>query len=84
MNEFVPGYEASTWYGIGAPKGTPAAIIERLNQEIIASVVGEKVKDRLAGMGLSPETRSAREFAKLIADEIDKWATVSKYAVAKR
>ena len=69
IGEFVPGYEASTWNGIVAPKGTPAEIVDRLNKEINAGLADAKVKARLAEMGASPLTGSPAEFGKFIADE---------------
>src|SRR5262245_1075304 len=68
MNEFVPGYEASFWSGIGAPKNTPAEIIDRLNKEISAGLADPKLRARLVG--------SATDFGKLIADETEKWGNV--------
>jgi tripartite-type tricarboxylate transporter receptor subunit TctC len=82
VGEFVTGYEASTWYGIGAPKGTPAGIIERLNALINQSLTDVAVKDRLARFGFAPETGSPESFGKLIVAETTKWAKVSKFAQA--
>ena len=76
IGEFVPGYEASTWNGIVAPKGTPADIVDRLNKEINAGLADAKVKARLAEMGASPLTGAPAEFGKFIADDIAKWAKV--------
>jgi tripartite-type tricarboxylate transporter receptor subunit TctC len=70
MAEFVPGYEASTWYGVGAPKGTSTEIIEKLNREISAVVAEPNMKARLAGLGLQPMSLTSTEFGKFIADEI--------------
>jgi tripartite-type tricarboxylate transporter receptor subunit TctC len=74
--EFVPGYEASTWSGVGAPKGTPAEIIEKLNKEINAALADPKIKARLADLASAPLVGSAADFGKLIADETEKWGTV--------
>jgi tripartite-type tricarboxylate transporter receptor subunit TctC len=74
--DFVPGYEASTWNGIVAPRGIPPDIVDRLNKEINAGLADPKVKVRLAEMGASPLTGSPAEFAKFIADDIAKWAKV--------
>jgi tripartite-type tricarboxylate transporter receptor subunit TctC len=70
--EFVPGYEASTWYGVGAPKKTPAEIINKLNKEINASLADPKLTARLADLGTTALAASPADFAKLIADETDK------------
>ncbi len=78
--EFVPGFEASIWHGIGAPKETPAAIIGRLNREINAVLADPKVKERFADVGGAPIGGSPAEFAKLIADEIAKWGKVIRVA----
>jgi tripartite-type tricarboxylate transporter receptor subunit TctC len=79
--ETVPGYEASAWFGLGAPKGTPRAIIDKLNKEVNAALVDPKVKTRLAELGgntLLPGT--PEDFGKVIAEENDKWAKVIKSA----
>ena len=71
--EFVPCYEASTWYGVCAPKATPAEIIEKLNKEINAALANPKMKARLADLGGDVLAYSPTEFGKLIADETEKW-----------
>ncbi len=81
--DFVPGYEASAWYGIGAPKGTPDAIIDKLNQEINAVLADPKSKARLADLGASVMMGSPADFGKLVADETEKWAKVVKFSGAK-
>jgi tripartite-type tricarboxylate transporter receptor subunit TctC len=83
MNEFVPGYEASGWLGIGAPSGTPAEIIEKLNKEINAVVADRDLKARLVALGIVPMSMTPAEFGKFIADETDKWAKVIKFANIK-
>jgi tripartite-type tricarboxylate transporter receptor subunit TctC len=83
VGEFVPGYEASGWYGIGAPKGTPVEIIDMLNKEINAALGDPKMKARLADLGGTPLLGSPADFGKLIADETEKWATVVKFAGVK-
>jgi tripartite-type tricarboxylate transporter receptor subunit TctC len=83
VGEFVPGYEASGWSGIGAPKGTPIEIIEKLNKEINASLADPKLKARLAEIGGEELVGSPSEFGKLIADETEKWAKVVKFAGIK-
>jgi tripartite-type tricarboxylate transporter receptor subunit TctC len=80
MGEFVPGYEASQWFGIGAPKNTPAEIVDKLNREINAGLADPKIKARLAALGSTPLALSPAGFGKLIADETEKWAKVIKFA----
>jgi tripartite-type tricarboxylate transporter receptor subunit TctC len=81
--EFVPGYDASTWQGIAAPRGTPRAIVERLNKEINIGLGDATMKRRLAEMGASPFIVSPDEFAKFIDAEIEKWAKVIRAANIK-
>jgi tripartite-type tricarboxylate transporter receptor subunit TctC len=76
VGEFVPGYEASGWNGVCAPRNTPVEIIEKLNQEINAGLADAKVKARLAELGVSALAGSSTEFAKLIAEETEKWGKV--------
>ena len=83
IGEFVPGYEASGWNGIGAPKSTPTKIIEKLNNEINAVVADPNIKARLVGLGVAPMSMTPAEFGKLIADHTDKWAKVIKFAGIK-
>lgn len=83
VGDFVPGYEASQWYGIGAPKNTPTAIIDRLNDEINASLGDPKIKARLADLGGTGLPGSPADFGKLIADETEKWSKVVKFAGIK-
>jgi len=71
--EFVPGYEAGSWYGVGAPKATPAEIIDKLNKEINAGLADPKIKARLANLGGDVLALSPADFSKLIADETHKW-----------
>jgi tripartite-type tricarboxylate transporter receptor subunit TctC len=80
LGEFVPGYEASALAGVGAPKGTPAEIIEKLNSEINAGLADPKMKSRFADLGLTQLSLSAADFAKLVADETEKWGKVVKFA----
>lgn len=82
-SEFVPGYEANAFFGVGAPKNTPADIIEKLNKEINAGLTDPKLKARLADLGGTVIAGSPADFRKLIADETDKWATVVKFAGIK-
>jgi tripartite-type tricarboxylate transporter receptor subunit TctC len=81
--EFVPGYEASTWTGAGAPKGTPAEIIDKLNKKISAALADPKMKARLADLGSTVLPGSPAVFGKLIADETEKWANVINFAGIK-
>ena len=81
--EFVPGYEAGGWYGIGVPKDVPAEIVDRLNREINASLADPKLKARLADLGYVTIGGSSAEFGSMIAQEIDKWAKVLKFAGIK-
>jgi tripartite-type tricarboxylate transporter receptor subunit TctC len=83
VGEFVPGYEASGWWGVGAPRNTPAAIIEKLNKEINAGLADTKIKARLADMGATPIAGSSADFGKLIADETEKWGKVIRAANIK-
>jgi tripartite-type tricarboxylate transporter receptor subunit TctC len=83
MAEFVPGYEASTWYGVGAPKGTSTEIIEKLNKDINAVVTEPNIKARLVGLGLQPMQLTSAEFTKLIADATNKWGQVIRAANIK-
>jgi tripartite-type tricarboxylate transporter receptor subunit TctC len=83
LKEFVPGYEASAWYGIGAPKGTPADIVAKLNAEINAALAEERLKDRIADLAGTPLVTSPSEFAALIAAETERWAKVIKFAEIK-
>src|SRR5262249_44170989 len=76
VGEFVPGYEASGWYGIGAPRPTQADIDERLTQEITAGLADPKMKVRLADLGGTVLALSPADFGKLIADETEKWGNV--------
>jgi len=80
VGDFVPGYEASQWYGVGAPRRTPAEIIDRLNKEINAAFADPGMKTRFADIGGEPLAGSTEEFGKLIKDETEKWARVVKFA----
>jgi tripartite-type tricarboxylate transporter receptor subunit TctC len=81
--DFVPGYDASQWYGVGAPKGTPAAIVDRLNQEINAAFADPRMKARFADIGGEALPGSPATFGKFIAEETEKWAKVVKFAGMK-
>jgi tripartite-type tricarboxylate transporter receptor subunit TctC len=83
VGSFVPGYEASQWYGVGAPKRTPVEIVERLNKEINAAFADPAMKMRFADIGGEPLAGSPSEFGQLIVDETEKWAKVVKLAGLK-
>jgi tripartite-type tricarboxylate transporter receptor subunit TctC len=83
VGEFVPGYEASTWFGIGAPKSTPADIIQRLNNEINAALADNRMKAKLADLGGTVLSGSAADFGKLIVGETEKWGKVIRAANIK-
>ena len=83
VGEFVQGYEASAWWGFGAPKNTPIEIVVKLNREINAGLADPKMKARLADLGGTVLPGSPAEFGKLIADETEKWAKVIKFAGIK-
>jgi tripartite-type tricarboxylate transporter receptor subunit TctC len=81
--DFVPGYEASAWFGIGVPKGTPMPIIERLNREINAGLADPKVRDKLVDLGGMLMGGTPAEFGKVVVEETEKWAKVVKFSGAK-
>jgi tripartite-type tricarboxylate transporter receptor subunit TctC len=81
--DFVPGYEASAWFGLGAPKGTPPEIIELLNKEVNAAVADPNVRARLVDMGGMMINGTPAEFGRIIAEETEKWAKVVKFSGAK-
>src|SRR5216684_130078 len=83
VGDFVPGYEASAWYGVGAPKNTPAEIVEKLNKEINAALADPTIKARLAELGGTGLAGPHAAFGKLIAEETKKWAKVVKFSGAK-
>ena len=83
VGDFVPGYETSSWFGIGAPRNTPPEIVERLNNEINAGLTDPKLKSRIFDLGGSPLLLSPAAFGKFIADETEKWAKVVKFSGAK-
>ena len=81
--EFLPGYEASFWYGVRVPKNTPAEIVDKLNEAINAGLADPTIKARLADLGGEPMPMLPAEFGKFIADETEKWAKVVKFSGAK-
>jgi tripartite-type tricarboxylate transporter receptor subunit TctC len=83
VGDFVPGYETSQWYGLCAPRNTPAEIVDRLNKEINAAIADPGMKARLAAIGGEPLPGSPAEFGRLIAEETDKWAKVVRAAGIK-
>ena len=83
IGDFVPGFAVTGWLGIGAPKGTPAEIVERLNREVNAALADPVVKARMADLGSEPLSGSVADFAKLVAEETEKWANVVKFAGIK-
>src|SRR5215831_6020438 len=83
VGEFVPGYEASTWYGVGAPRSTSAEIVEKLNRQINAAVADPIIKARLVEQGGTVFSGSPADFGKLIADDSEKWAKVIRGANIK-
>ena len=83
VGDFVPGYEASQWYGIGVPRNTPAEIVEKLNREINAAIADPGMRSRFAAIGGEPLPGSPAEFGKLIAEETEKWAKVVRTAGIK-
>jgi tripartite-type tricarboxylate transporter receptor subunit TctC len=80
---FVPGYEVSSWSGVGAPRNTPAEIIDKLNMEINAGLADSRMKARFAEMGVTALPGSPADFQKLIADDTEKWSKVVKFSGAK-
>jgi tripartite-type tricarboxylate transporter receptor subunit TctC len=83
VGEFVPGFETGAFAGLGAPKGTPADIIEMLNREVVVGLADPGVKGRVIGLGGIPLPASPAEFGKLVADETEKWGKVVKLSGAK-
>jgi len=83
VGEFLPGYEASVWVGLGAPKNTPTEIVDQLNKEINAGLADPKIKSGLADLGGGAFSSSPADFAKLIAEDTEKWAKVVKFSGAK-
>ena len=81
--EYIPGFEASAWYGIGVPKDTPAGVVEKLNKEINAALAEPKVRARLIELGCTLMTGAPADFARHIADETEKWAKVIRFAGLK-
>ena len=83
VGDFLPGYEASAWWGIGAPRNTPTKIVDKLNAEINTGLADLKIKAQLAGLGATALALSPAEFGKLMADETEKWGKVIRAANIK-
>jgi tripartite-type tricarboxylate transporter receptor subunit TctC len=83
VDEFLPGYEASLWDGIGAPRNTPVEVLDKLNNEINAGLADPKMKARLAELGGTAMIGSPADFGKFIADENEKWGKVIRAANIK-
>jgi tripartite-type tricarboxylate transporter receptor subunit TctC len=81
--DYIPGYEASAWYGLGAPRGTPPEIIEKLNTTVNAILAEPAVKKKFADMGATLIVSSPADFGKYVADETEKWGKVAKFSGAK-
>jgi tripartite-type tricarboxylate transporter receptor subunit TctC len=80
LDEFVPEYDGSGWFGIGAPRNTPADIVEKLNAAINAAIADRKLKERLVAVGIVPEPMTPAQFRKIIIDSTEKWTKVVKFA----
>ena len=78
--DFLPGYEASAWYGVGAPKGTPAEIVDKLNRELNAAFADPRTKARITELGGTPLPGTAADFGTFIAEEVEKWGKVAKFS----
>jgi tripartite-type tricarboxylate transporter receptor subunit TctC len=81
--EFVPGYETSLWHGLGAPRNTPLAIVERLHKELSAGIADPTMRKRLAELGSVPMPMTQSQFAQFVAQDVDKWGKVIKFAGTK-
>ena len=82
VGDFVPGYEASQWYGLVAPKDTPAVVIEKLNNEVNAALATPEMRTRLADLGGAPFSGSPAAFGELIVQDTEKWGRVVKFSGA--
>jgi tripartite-type tricarboxylate transporter receptor subunit TctC len=83
VGEFVPGYEAFGWYGLGVPRNTPTEIVNKLSEAMNAALADPKARARLVDLGVEPTPKTAAEFGKFIGDETEKWAKVIKSAGIK-
>ena len=84
IGEFIPGYEVTAWYGVGAPKGTPPEVIDKINKEINAGLTDPKLKARIADLGGTVFALSPADLGKFIAEETEKWAKVIREPNIKR
>jgi tripartite-type tricarboxylate transporter receptor subunit TctC len=80
---FVPGYEASAWFGVGAPRNTPARVVDKLNKEINAGLADPAMRSKLDNLGGGVFASTPAEFGRFIAEETEKWGKVVKFAVIK-
>ena len=83
VSEFLPSYEASSWFGIGAPKNTPASIVDKLNKEVNAGLADPKLRAKIGELGGTVLGGSAADFGRLVAEETHKWGKVVKFSGAK-
>jgi tripartite-type tricarboxylate transporter receptor subunit TctC len=83
MGEAVPGYEATIWLGLGAPKGTPSEIVDRLNREVNAGLADPTLKAKIESLGYSPFVSSSTDLGKFIAEDTEKWGKVIRTANIK-
>jgi tripartite-type tricarboxylate transporter receptor subunit TctC len=83
VGDFVPGFEVIAWFGVGAPMNTPSEIVDKLNKEFNGALTDPGIKARISDMGATPFVSSPADFGKLIADEIEKWGKVVKFAGLK-
>jgi tripartite-type tricarboxylate transporter receptor subunit TctC len=83
VGETVPGYEASAWFGMGAPKGTPREVIDKLNAEVNRALADPKMREKLAELGGMPIPGTPEDFGKVIASEVEKWSKVVTASGAK-
>ena len=74
--EFLPGYEASAWFGVGAPRGTPAEIVEKLNRALNAAFADAAIRARIADLGGTPLPGFPADFGRMVGEEIEKWSKV--------
>jgi tripartite-type tricarboxylate transporter receptor subunit TctC len=83
IGEFLPGYEASAWFGVGASKGTPVEIVEKINKELNAAFADAKTRARIAELGGTPLPGSPADFGRMIAAEVEKWGKVVELSGTK-
>jgi len=83
VGDYLPGFETSVWFGVGAPRNTSAEVVGKLNREINAGLADPKIKARLTELGANAFAGSPADFGKFVADEAKKWAKVAKFAGMK-